>query len=85
MPKEFINDYWTPNNPDAYWIAPTTRKQRNTGWQTSALVEDGDFVICAVSGKEIRLQNLSYWNVDLQEAYFSPKEVKERLKNLKNK
>ena len=49
------------------------------------VVEDGDFVICAVSGKEIRLQNLSYWNVDLQEAYFSPKEVKERLKNLKNK
>ena len=49
------------------------------------VVEDGDFVICAVSGKEIRLQNLSYWNVDLQEAYFSPKEVKERLKSLKNK
>ena len=46
---------------------------------------DVDFVICDVTGKEIRLQNLSYWNVDLQEAYFSPKEVKERLKNLKNK
>ena len=35
------------------------------------VVEDGDFVICAVSGKEIRLQNLSYWDVDLQEAFFA--------------
>ena len=28
-----------------------------------------------VSGKEITLKNLNYWNVDLQEAYFSPVEV----------
>jgi len=39
--------------------------------------------LCAISGKEILLQNLNYWNVDLQEAYFSPKEVNERFKNLK--
>ncbi len=44
------------------------------------IVEEGDYVLCAISGKEIKLQNLSYWNVDLQEAYFSPKEVNERLK-----
>ena len=47
------------------------------------IVEQGDHVICAVSGKEIKLENLNYWNVDLQEAYFSPKEVNERYKNLK--
>ena len=47
------------------------------------IVEEGDHVLCAVSGKEIKLQNLNYWNVDLQEAYFSPKEVSKRLKNLK--
>ena len=46
------------------------------------IVEEGDYVLCAISGKEIKLQNLSYWNVDLQEAYFSPKEVNERLKML---
>ena len=46
------------------------------------IVEDGDHDICAVSGKKIPLKNLSYWNVDLQEAYFSPKEVNERLKML---
>ena len=33
--------------------------------------EEGDHVICAVSGKKISLQNLNYWNVDEQEAYFS--------------
>ena len=35
------------------------------------VIDDGDFVICAVSGKKIALEKLTYWNVDLQEAYFS--------------
>ena len=35
------------------------------------VIEDGDHVTCAVSGKEIPLKNLNYWNVDLQEAYYS--------------
>ena len=35
------------------------------------IVEDGDHVICAISNKKISLENLQYWNVDLQEAYFS--------------
>ena len=47
------------------------------------VVEEGDHVLCAISGKEIDIKNLNYWNVDLQEAYFSPKEVHERYKNLK--
>ena len=42
------------------------------------IVELGDYVICAVSGKEIKLEELNYWNVDLQEAYFSPLEVNQR-------
>ena len=49
------------------------------------VLEEGDFVICAVSGKKIPLDQLSYWNVDLQEAYFSPIEVNESFKNFKNK
>ncbi len=48
------------------------------------IVEQGDYVICAISGKKILLQNLNYWNVDLQEAYHSPKEVNERFKKLKD-
>ena len=35
------------------------------------IIENGDHVICAVSGKEIKLEKLSYWNVELQEAYYS--------------
>ena len=35
------------------------------------IIEEGDHVICAASGKKISLQNLNYWNVDEQEAYFS--------------
>ena len=47
------------------------------------IIEEGDYILCAISGKEIQLQNLNYWNVELQEAYFSPEEANERLKNLK--
>jgi hypothetical protein len=47
------------------------------------IVDDGDYVLCAVSGKEILLQNLNYWNVELQEAYFSPVEVNERFQSIK--
>ena len=39
------------------------------------VIEEGDYVICAVSGKKILLDQLTYWNVELQEAYFSYKEV----------
>ena len=45
------------------------------------VVEEGDYVLCAISGKKIELKNLNYWNVELQEAYFSPAEVKKKLKN----
>ena len=47
------------------------------------IIEEGDFVTCGVSGKEIPLQQLNYWNIDLQEAYYSPIEVNERHKKLK--
>ena len=35
----------------------------------------GDHVLCSVSGKKIKLENLNYWNVELKEAYFSHKEA----------
>ena len=35
------------------------------------IIENGDHVVCAVSGKLISLENLNYWNVELQEPYFS--------------
>ena len=49
------------------------------------IIEDGTFVVCAVSGKEIRLEDLNYWNVELQEAYFSYKEAFEKREKLSEK
>ena len=43
------------------------------------ILEPGDHVICAVSGKKINLDKLNYWNVDLQEAYFSYKEAAKKF------
>ena len=46
------------------------------------ILEDGEYVICAVSGKKIMLKNLNYWNVELQEAYFSAEEADKRYRDL---
>ena len=35
------------------------------------IIEGGDYVICEISKKKIPLENLNYWNVDKQEAYYS--------------
>ena len=39
------------------------------------IIDPGDYVVCAVSGKKINLENLSYWNVELQEPYYSYQEA----------
>ena len=39
------------------------------------IIENGTHVVCAVSGKKIDLDKLNYWNVELQEPYFSYKEA----------
>ena len=49
------------------------------------VLEEGNYVICAVSKKEILLENLNYWNVELQEAYFSPIEAKIKYEELRKK
>ena len=49
------------------------------------ILEDGDHVICAISQKKIPLEDLNYWNVDLQEAYFSPKEADRKRELLERK
>ncbi len=48
------------------------------------VVDEGDHVICAVSGKKILLDQLTYWNVELQEAYFSYKEAFLKKESIKN-
>ena len=38
---------------------------------TFEIIENGTHVICAVSKKKILIENLTYWNVELQEPYYS--------------
>tara|TARA_Y100001970_G_scaffold263422_1_gene348852 strand:+ start:773 stop:964 length:192 start_codon:yes stop_codon:yes gene_type:complete len=47
------------------------------------IIENGTHVVCAVSGKKILLEKLNYWNVDLQEPYFSYKEANIKRENQK--
>ena len=35
------------------------------------IIESGDHVVCSISGKKISLEDLTYWNVEFQEPYFS--------------
>ena len=46
------------------------------------IIENGDHVICALSGKKIYLDKLTYWNVELQEAYFSYVEADKKREEL---
>ena len=48
------------------------------------ILEKGDYVICCVSGKKIYLNQQKYWNVELQEAYFSAKEAQIRYEEINN-
>ena len=42
------------------------------------IIEAGDYVLCSVSKKQINIENLNYWNVELQEPYFSYMEAYEK-------
>jgi len=49
------------------------------------IIKEGDHVVCAISSKKIPLGDLNYWSVELQEAYYSPVEVKIKYEDLKKK
>ncbi len=49
------------------------------------VVRKGAFVRCAVSGALIPLDDLRYWNVDLQEAYRGPEEALQRWRETQGK
>jgi hypothetical protein len=46
------------------------------------VLKQGRFVVCAVTGRRIALEDLRYWNVDLQEAYFDVEAAVTRWKQL---
>jgi hypothetical protein len=43
-----------------------------------AVLKPGRYVLCAVTGRKISLENLRYWSAPLQEAYFSAAEALQR-------
>jgi hypothetical protein len=43
-----------------------------------ALLKPGRYVLCAVTGQKIPLDQLRYWSVPLQEAYAGPAEALKR-------
>lgn len=45
----------------------------------------GSYVLCAVTGKQIPVDDLRYWNVDKQEAYAGHAEAMTRFKELRAK
>lgn len=47
-----------------------------------SIMRPGKFVICAVSGRQIPLDALRYWNATTQEAYAGPEEALTRWKAL---
>ena len=49
------------------------------------IIEQGDHVICAMTGKKIFLDKLNYWNVELQEPYFSFIEAQQKREKLERK
>lgn len=48
------------------------------------VVKPGAYVVCAVTGVHIPLDELRYWNVDLQEAYATPEASLKRMLEVKS-
>ena len=44
------------------------------------VVTPGGYVVCAVTGAQIPLEELRYWNVDLQEAYANAAAASQRYR-----
>jgi hypothetical protein len=46
------------------------------------VLKPGRYVLCAVTGKRIALEDLRYWSVDLQEAFFDAEAAFRRWKQV---
>jgi hypothetical protein len=49
------------------------------------VLTQGTYVVCAVTGTRIALEDLRYWNVDLQEAYASAEVANKRYSQTRKK
>lgn len=43
-----------------------------------AVLKPGRYVVCAVTGQKVSLEQLRYWSAELQEAYAGPAEALKR-------
>lgn len=43
------------------------------------VIRQGNYVLCAVSGEQVALEDLRYWSVERQEAYATPQLATQRL------
>ena len=46
------------------------------------VIKPGRFVTCAVTNRKIALEDLRYWNVETQEAYFDAETALKRWKQI---
>ena len=49
------------------------------------VLTQGTYVVCAVTGAQIPLEDLRYWNVDLQEAYANADAAMKRYRETRAK
>ena len=49
------------------------------------ILTNGTYVICAVTGAQIPLEDLRYWSVDLQEAYANPEAANKRYRETRQR
>ena len=49
------------------------------------VLTQGTYVVCAVTGAQIPLEDLRYWNVDLQEAYANADAAMKRYRETRKK
>lgn len=47
------------------------------------VLTQGTYVICAVTGVQIQLEDLRYWSVDLQEAYANAEAATKRYREIR--
>ena len=48
------------------------------------VLKPGRYVLCAVTGRQVPLEMLRYWNAERQEAYAGPEEALARWKQLQS-
>jgi hypothetical protein len=49
------------------------------------ILTQGTYVVCAITGVQIPLDDLRYWNVDLQEAYANADAAMKRYRETRKK